>query len=317
MSRFAPRREETMKAVRIHEFGGPERVQLEEVPIPKVTRGKALVRIRAAAVNPVDWMVREHLYNPKGADRVPLTLGQDFAGVIEKIGAGSKTSLHEGDAVFGEVFGSFAEYALVPLKDLVKKPASLDFKIAAALPMPALTAWQAIIDTAKARPGMRFLIHGASGGVGSFAAQFARWKKAEVAATASEPSFDYLRSIGVAPIIDYKRDRFEEKLRDVDVVLDPLGGETQARSWSVLKRGGMLINLVGEIDKRAARRAGVRAIDFGMEYDVEDLEEIAGLVERGVIEPHISKVLPLDQARQALDLNQQGKSHGKIVLEVL
>ncbi|TMB09231.1 MAG: NADP-dependent oxidoreductase [Deltaproteobacteria bacterium] len=317
MSRFSPRREETMKAVRIHEFGGPERVQLEEVAIPKVTRGKALVRIRAAAVNPVDWMVREHLYNPKGADRVPLTLGQDFAGVIEKIGAGSKTSLHEGDAVFGEVFGSFAEYALAPLKDLVKKPASLDFKIAAALPMPALTAWQAIIDTAGAKPGMRFLIHGASGGVGSFAAQFARWKGAEVAATASEPSFDYLRSIGVDPVIDYKRDRFEEKLRDVDVVLDPLGGETQARSWRVLKRTGTLITLIGEIDEDAARRAGVRAIDFGMEYDVEDLEEIASLVEGGIIKPHISKVLPLDQARQAMDLNQQGNSHGKIVLEVL
>jgi len=202
------------------------------------------------------------------------------------------------------------------LKDLVKKPASLDFKIAAALPMPALTAWQAIIDTAKARPGMRFLIHGASGGVGSFAAQFARWKGAEVAATASKPSFAFLKSIGVDPIIDYKRERFEEKLRDMDVVLDPLGGDTQARSWRVLKRGGMLITLIGEIDEEAARKAGVQAVDFGMEYDVEDLREIAGLVEQGVIKPHITTVLPLDQARQALDLNQQGKSHGKVVLEV-
>jgi NADPH:quinone reductase-like Zn-dependent oxidoreductase len=305
-----------MKAVRIHEFGGPDRVQLEEVATPNATRDEALVRIRAAGVNPVDWMVREHLYNPKGADRVPLTLGQDFAGVIEKIGSGSKTSLREGDEVFGEVFGSFAEYALVPLKDLVKKPPSLDFKIAASLPMPALTAWQAIIDTAGAKPGMRFLIHGASGGVGSFAAQFARWKGAEMAATASEASFDYLRSIGVDPIIDYKRERFEEKLRDVDVVLDPLGGDTQARSWEVLKRGGMLITLIGEIDEEAARRAGVRAVDFGMEYDVEDLEQIAALVESGAIQPHISKVLPLDQAKQAMDLNQQGKSHGKIVLEI-
>jgi len=305
-----------MKAVRIHEFGGPDRVQIEEVATPKVTRGKALVRIRAAAVNPVDWMVREHLYNPKGADRVPMTLGQDFAGVIEKIGSDSQTSLREGDEVFGEVFGSFAEYALVPLKDLVKKPRSLDFKIAASLPMPALTAWQAIIDTAGAKPGMRFLIHGASGGVGSFAAQFARWKDAEVAATASEPSFDFLRSIGVDPIIDYRRERFEEKLRDIDVVLDPLGGDTQARSWSVLKRGGMLINLIGEIDEEAAKRAGVRAVDFGMEYDVQDLEQIAALVESGAIRPHISKVLPLDQAKQAMDLNQQGKSHGKIVLEI-
>jgi len=305
-----------MKAVRIHEFGGPDRVQIEDVPTPKVTRGKALVRIRAAGVNPADWSIREHLYNPKGADRVPMTLGQDFAGVIEKLGADSRTSLREGDEVFGEVFGSFAEYALVPVKDLVKKPESLDFRIAASLPMPALTAWQAIIDTAGARPGMRFLIHGASGGVGSFAAQFALWKGAQVAATASEPSLDYLRSIGVDPIIDYKRERFEEKVRDVDVVLDPLGGDTQARSWGVLKRGGMLITLLGEIDEAAAKQAGVRAVDFGMEYDVEDLEEIAALVQSGTIQPHISKVLPLDQAREAMDLNQQGKSHGKIVLEI-
>src|SRR5437868_14904394 len=196
-----------MKAVRIHEFGGPDQVQLEDVPVPKLERGKALVRIRAAGVNPVDWMVREHIYNPKGADRVPLTLGQDFAGVIEKIGSDSKTSLREGDEVFGEVFGSFAEYALVPLKDLLKKPRSLDFKIAASLPMPALTAWQAIIDTAEAKPRMRFLIHGASGGVGSFAAQIARWKDAEVAATASEPSFDYLRSTGGDPTSAYKPER--------------------------------------------------------------------------------------------------------------
>src|SRR5438477_4372159 len=281
MSRFSPRREDTMKAVRIHEFGGPDQVQIEEVATPTVTRGNALVRIRAAGVNPVDWMVREHIYNPKGADRVPLTLGQDFAGVIEKIGSDSKTSLREGDEVFGEVFGSFAEFALVPVKDLVKKPASLDFKIAAALPMPALTAWQAIIDTAKAKPGMRFLIHGASGGVGSFAAQFARWKGAEVAAPASEPSLGYLRSLAVGPIINSKRERFGGKGRDGDVVLDPLGGDTQARSWGVLQRGGMLINLIEEIDEKAAKKAGVRAVDFGMEYDVEDLEQIAGWWIRG------------------------------------
>ena len=137
-----------------------------------------------------------------------------------------------------------------------------------------------------------------------------------MAATASEPSVDYLRSLGVDPVIDYKRERFEERVRDVDVVLDPLGGDTQARSWRVLKRGGMLITLIGEIDEKAAKQAGVRAVDFGMEYDVDDLEEIATLVESGAIQPHISKVLPLDEARQALDLNQQGKSHGKIVLEV-
>lgn len=305
-----------MKAVRIHAFGGPDEVRVEDVPVPRVEAGKALIRVRAAGVNPVDWMIREQIYNPEGADRVPLTLGQDFAGVIERLGPGSKTDLREGEEVFGEVWGSFAEYALVPVDDLVRKPKGLDFATAASLPMPALTAWQAVIDTAKAASRTRFLIHGASGGVGSFAAQFARWKGASVAATASRPSFDFLRSIGVDPIIDYEHDRFEEKLRDVDVVLDPLGGDVQTRSWSVLKRGGMLINLIGEIHGAEARKAGAHGVEFGMEYDTDDLRDIADLVEKGVIKPHIAQVMPLDQARQAMDLNQDGKSHGKIILQI-
>ncbi|MBI5543421.1 MAG: NADP-dependent oxidoreductase [Deltaproteobacteria bacterium] len=305
-----------MKAVRIHEFGGPERVQVEDIPTPRLTAGKALVRVHAAAVNPVDWMVRERIYNPEGADRVPLTLGQDFAGVIEQIGPHSETSLRERDEVFGEVWGSFAQYALVPVEDLVLKPRSVDFVTAASIPMPAITAWQAIIDTAEAKPGMRFLIHGASGGVGSFAAQFAHWKGAQVLATASQPSFDYLRSIGVTTIIDYEHERFEDKVRDVDVVLDPIGGDVQARSWGVLKQGGMLINLIGELHEAAARKAGVVGVEFGMEYDTEDLDFIAKLVDRGIVKPHVTQVLPLEQAREALDLNQQNKSHGKIVLEV-
>lgn len=305
-----------MKAVRIHKFGKSEQVRIEDVPKPKVAPDKALVRVCAAAVNPVDWMIREQFYNPEGADRVPLTLGQDFSGVIEAIGPGSKTPLREGDEVFGEVWGSFAEYALVPVIDLVRKPKPLDFVVAASIPMPAITAWQAVIDTADAAPGKRFLVHGASGGVGSFAAQFAKWKGAEVAATASRPSFDFLQSIGVDQIVDYEHERFEKKVRDVDVVLDPLGGEVQARSWAVLKRGGMLINLIGEINEAAAKKAGVRGVEFGMEYDTEDLEEIAKLVERGTIKPHISRVLPFAKAREAMDLNQKGKSHGKIMLQV-
>jgi NADPH:quinone reductase-like Zn-dependent oxidoreductase len=305
-----------MKAVRIHHFGSSDEVQVEEIPMPTIGPGKALVRVKAAAVNPVDWMIREKVYNPEGTDRVPLTLGQDFAGVIEKLGPASKTALHEGDAVFGEVWGSFAEFALVPVDDLVRKPDALDFVVAASLPMPALTAWQAVVDTAGAASGMTFLIHGASGGVGSFACQFARLRGAQVIATASRSSFDWLHSVGIARVIDYQQARFEEEANDVDVVIDPLGGETQAHSWPVLKKGGMLINLVGEIDEAAAKKAGVTGIEFAMEYDTEDLAEIARLVAQGKIKPHITHVMQLDQARTALDLNQEGKSHGKIVLQV-
>ncbi|WP_242393550.1 NADP-dependent oxidoreductase [Anaeromyxobacter oryzisoli] len=305
-----------MKAIRIHEFGGPDQVRIDDVPLPRVTAGKVLVHVHAAAVNPVDWMIREHIYNPAGADRVPLTLGQDFSGVVAKIGARSGTSFHEGDEVFGETWGSFAEYARVPASDLVHKPKNLDFVTAASIPMPSLTAWQAVVDTAGARPGMRFLVHGASGGVGAFAVQFAKLKGAEVFATASAPSFEYLRGLGVSRIVDYQHERFEQEVHDMDVVLDPLGGDVQARSWSILKPGGMLINLVGEIDDDAARQAGVRGVMFGMRYDTEDLREIAALVERGAVKPHVTQVLPLERAREALDLNQQGRSHGKIVLEV-
>jgi NADPH:quinone reductase-like Zn-dependent oxidoreductase len=305
-----------MKAVRIHEFGGLDRIRVEEVPTPEVGRDQALVRIRAAGVNPVDWMVVERIYNPPGADRVPLTLGQDFAGVIERMGSGASHSFREGDAVFGETWGSYAEQAPMPIRDLVRKPAGLDFVVAASIPMPALTAWQMVIDTAGAGPGMRFLVHGASGGVGSFAVQFAKWKGAEVAATASRQSFDWLRSVGVDPVIDYRHERFEEKVRDVDVVVDPVGGETQARSWTVLKRGGMLINLIGEIDEQAAHRAGVRGVDFGMRYDTAELAEIGRLVERGTVQPRVTQQMRLEQAREALETNKQGRSHGKIVLVV-
>jgi NADPH:quinone reductase-like Zn-dependent oxidoreductase len=305
-----------MKAARIHAFGGSKKVKVEEAPVPKLRRNTALVRVRAAAVNPVDWMVREQIYNPKGADRLPLTLGQDFAGVIEKIAPGSRTAFEEGDEVFGETWGSFAEYAVVPLKDLVRKPRSVNFVVAASIPMPALTAWQMVVDTAKASPQKTFLIHGASGGVGSFAAQFAKWKGAKVIATASRTSFRYLRSIGVDVVIDYKKERFEKKVTGVDVVIDPVGGSTQKRSWGVLKRGGMLINLIGELDRKAARKAGVHPVAFAMQYDTNDLKQIARLIDDGVIKPHITHVLPLGQARRALDMNQKGRSHGKIVLKV-
>jgi NADPH:quinone reductase-like Zn-dependent oxidoreductase len=304
-----------MKAVRIHDFGGSEQVKLEDLPMPNLEKGKALVRIHAAAVNPVDWMVREQIYNPSPLDQVPLTLGQDFAGVIEQIGPNTQTSFKVGDEVFGEVWGAFAQYALVPIEDLVLKPKSVDFVTAASIPMPAITAWQAVIDTAQARPGMKLLIHGVSGGVGSFAAQFAKWKGATVIGTASPESFDWLRSIGVDELIDYKAERFEDKVKDVDVVLDPVGGDTQERSFKVLKKSGMLIGFVG-LNEAAARRAGINGVEFGMEYDTEDLREIVRLVEQGIVKPHISEVMPMDKAREALDLNQEGKSHGKVVLEV-
>lgn len=303
-----------MKAVRIHSFGGPEKVKIEDVPKPLIGPNEALVRVKAAGVNPVDWMIREKIYNPEGQHRVPLTLGQDFAGEIEEVAPGSKFKV--GDAVIGQAWGTFAEYVTVPIQDLVLKPKSLDFVQAASIPMVSLTAWQVVIDTAQADRGKRILIHGASGGVGFFAAQFAKWKGAEVIGTAGRASFELLKRVGVDQLIDYKTENFWEKVRDVDVVIDPLGGETQARSWSLIKRGGMLINLIGEIDEMHAKKAGVRGVEFGVEYNTEDLEEITWLLDQGVIRTHVVQVLPLEKAREAMDLNQQGRSHGKVILKV-
>jgi NADPH:quinone reductase-like Zn-dependent oxidoreductase len=182
--------------------------------------------------------------------------------------------------------------------------------------MPSLTAWQAVVDLAQTNADMRVLVHGAAGGVGSFAVQLARLKGAYVIGTASPPSFSWLRRIGVNEVIDYQHERFEDKVRDVDVVIDPLGGDVQARSWAVLKRGGLLINLVGQVDEQAAAHAGVRAVALRMRYDADELREIVGLVERGLIQPHVAKVLSLAEARTAMELNRQGQSHGQIVLKV-
>ena len=305
-----------MKAVRIDEFGGPDKVHLSDIPVPQPGPGEVLVRVYAAALNPVDWMIREQIFNPPGADRVPLTLGQDFSGVVIELGPGAERWFSVGAEVLGETWGSFAEYVTAPAKHLIPKPPTLDFVVAASIPMPSLTAWQMVVDVAQAHADQRFLIHGAAGGVGSYAAQIARMRGAYVIATASPPSFAWLRKIGVNEVIDYQREPFEARVHDVDVVIDPIGGDVQERSWETLKPGGMLINLIGEIDEAAARRAGARGVAFEMRYDPDDLREIVGLIERGILLPHVAQVLSLDEARKAMELNQQGRSHGQIVLRV-
>jgi NADPH:quinone reductase-like Zn-dependent oxidoreductase len=305
-----------MRAVRINAFGGPDQVQLTDIAEPRPGPGDVLVRVYAAALNPVDWMIRDHVFNPPGADRVPMTLGEDFAGVVADLGAGTPPPLMIGNEVLGEHLGSFADYVVAPARDLVVKPPTLDFVTAAALPMPSLTAWQAIVDTARTAAGMRVLVHGAGGGVGSFAVQFAKLKGAQVIATTSAPNFEWLHQLGADRIIDYHEQRFEDELRDVDVVLDSKGGEVQARSLKVMRRGGVLISLVGQVDAVAAARAGVRAVTLRMRYDVAELRHIVGLVERGLVKPHVARVLGLDDVPAAMELNKHNQSHGQIVLKV-
>ena len=302
------------KAVRIHTYGGSDRLHLEEFFLREIKTDEALVRIYAAAVNPVDWKIREGSYKNE-EDQFPITMGQDYAGVIEKVGSDVK-NFKVGDEVYGLVDGSYAQYAIIPKSDLAHKPQSIDFVSAASVPLAALTAWQAVIDMAQVRSGQKVLIHGGNGGVGEFAIQFAKWRGAHVITTGRHKGADFLRGLGADEVIDYKIEKFEDRVRDVDVILDTIGGETQARSWGIMKKGGILINFIHEIDEAAAKKADVRTARIKMQYNPGELEKIGELIDQKVIRVHVAQVFSLEEAREAQDTNERGESHGKLVLKI-
>jgi len=305
----------TMKAVRIHSFGGPEVLRYEEVPRSEPGPSEVLVRVRAAGVNPVDWKIREGLL---GQSPLPQVLGSDISGEVEALGPGV-TEFRAGEPVFGIVAdnsGAYAEYAVAPVSSLAERPPGLDDIHAAALPVASLTAWQALFDTANLQSGQRVLIHAASGGVGGFAVQLAKWKGAYIIGTTSAQNADYVRSLGADQVIDYRSTRFEDVARDVDVVFDTMGGDTQARSFKVLKRGGILVSLVQPPAKETADALGVRAVFMGSIPKGDQLAQIAKLVVSGIIKVNVETVLPLPEARKAQELSQSHHTRGKIVLTV-
>jgi NADPH:quinone reductase-like Zn-dependent oxidoreductase len=305
---------QTMKAVQIHAYGGPDVLQLEDLPRPEPKPNQILIRINAAGVNPVDWKLREgYLSAP-----LPMIMGIDFSGIVETVGS-DVTKIHPGDEVFGQVAdesGGYAEYALALPSDIARKPAKLSDIEAAALPVAALTPWQALFDTANLSAGQKVLIHGAAGGVGSFAVQFAKWKGAHVIGTASGSHVEQVRQLGADQVIDYRNTKFEEVARDLDVVLDTIGGDTQERSWNVLKRGGVLVSLVQPPSPEKAEARGARGFMVRQKANGAQLAIIADLVASGKVKVTIETVLPLREARQAQELSQKGHSGGKIVLEV-
>jgi NADPH:quinone reductase-like Zn-dependent oxidoreductase len=306
----------TMKAARIHAFGGPEVLRVEEVPVPEPQVEQILVHVRAAGVNPVDWKIRE---GQLGKIPLPSIMGSDFSGVIEALGP-KVEEFRVGQPVFGTVAdesGSYSDFALAPTSQVAEKPAALDHETAAALPIAGLTAWQALFDKAELQPGQKVLIHAAAGGVGSLAVQFARWKGARVLGTASDQHVDFVRELGAHDVIDYKKQRFEESVRDIDVVVDTIGGETQERSWKVLKPGGVMVSIVQPPSKEAATAHHARGVLLRCDVTRSDeLAQIGELVASGDIKIHISTELPLEQARQAQELSQGGHTQGKIVLKV-
>ncbi len=309
----------TMKAVRMHGFGGPEVLKYKDVPKPEVKVGEVLVRIKAAGVNPIDWKVRSGYMKELFKDRLPMILGVDMAGVVEEAGTGV-TDFKPGDAVYGFLGslkgGTYAEFVAADASSLSPKPESLDFIQAAALPLVSLVGWQTLFDIAGLEKGQTVLIHGASGGVGHIAAQLAKWKGAKVVGTASARNLDFLREIGVDMVIDYQKTRFEEMLRNVDVVLDTQAGDTQQRSYKVLKKGGVLVSTLGIDNPAEAEKYGVKATGFMAHPDGDELRQIANLIDEGRIKLAVTQVLPLKDAAKAHELSQTGHVRGKIVLKM-
>ena len=310
---------QTMKAIRIQNYGGPEALQYEDAPRPQPQAGEVLVRVHAAGVNPIDWKVREGHMKDFWPHKFPLILGWDLSGVVEELGRGV-SRFKIGDEVYSvpdpNRDGAYAEYIVVRESELALKPKSLHHIRAAAVPLAALIAWQSLFDTAQLQPGQRVLIHAGSGGVGHLAVQLAKWKGAHVFASASTKNKDLLRKLSVDEPIDYTQQRFEDVARNIDVVLDTIGGETQERSWSVLKKGGNLVSLVQPPSEEKAKELGVRAVFVGVQANGEQLAEIAKIIDSGKLAPVIDRILPLSEAGRAHELSQSGHIRGKIVLRV-
>lgn len=310
-----------MKAVRIHRYGGCEVLTVEEAPRPTPREGEVLIRVHASSVNLFDTAVRAGYLHAYFNYTFPLIIGTDVSGVVEEVGEGV-TSLSPGDQVYTRagVFrdGANAEYVAALASDVAIKPESLDHIHAAALPHVSLAAWYALVDVANLSEGQTVLIHGAAGGVGHIAVQLARLRGAKVIGTASR-NLDFLTELGVDEAIDYSSVAFDEIIKDVDVVLDLIGGETQERSWKVMKPGGILVtSQTMPASQEAAEAHGVRA---GHVNNIPPmgatLTEIARLVDAGKIKPVVSTVLPLEETSKAHEMIETGHTRGKIVLQVV
>ncbi len=293
-----------MKAVVAHEYGAPEVLKFEEIPRPEPNEDEALVRVIASSVNPADPLTLSGKYAREFGTHLPLIPGYDIAGVVEKTGA-NVTKLKVGDAVYGypTFGGGWADYVTVKEGEVAVKPKSLSFVEAAAVPMGALTAWQALVDVAKLQPGQTVLIHGGSGGVGSFAIQIAKAR-------------DLLKQLGADVAVDYTKTKFEDVAKDVDVVLDPVGKETLARSYDVVKKDGIVMSLVARPDPAELEKRGIRGTGISAHPDADDLTEIAHLIDTGKIKPIVTQILPL---REAIAAQQQAATHhtrGKVVLRI-
>jgi NADPH:quinone reductase-like Zn-dependent oxidoreductase len=308
----------TMKAVCIYSFGGPEVLKLESIERPLPQDDEVLIKVRAASVNPVDYKIRSGSFSAVKQQQLPKVLGSDVSGTVERCGRAVR-NMHEGDEVYAMLDGGpggYAEYVTVKARLCAPKPKQLDHASAAAVPLAALTAWQGLFDHGHLVAGQRVLIHGGAGGVGHFAIQFAKAKGATVCTTVSAEDERFVRSLGADEVVDYKSERFEEKLHDVDLVFDLVAGDTQERSWAVLKDGGTLISTLAKPSEARAREHQARAAHYAVHSDGEELTEIGTLIDSGKVKPHIDATYPLERAAEAQRRIEGQHIQGKVVLQV-
>ena len=306
--------EKMMQAIQIHNFGGPEVLVLDQVPVPQPGAGQVLLRVVAAGVNPVDWKIRAGYLKAFMPVPLPHIPGLEAAGIVESVGP-DVTSFKPGQAVFGPLVGAYAQYALAAATDLQVKPANLTFEEAASVPVGALTAWGSLIDQVKLQAGQRVLVQGAAGGVGIFGVQLAHWKGAQVIGTASAANADFVRSLGADRVVDYQAAPFESVLHDLDVVFDTVGGDVFERSLKVLRPGGVLVTVAAQVPLEMGKAEGVRVVR-GVRAPGGNLAQIVELLATGKIKTYVSAILPLADACKSHEMSQTGHTRGKIVLKI-
>jgi len=312
---------ETMKAVLVHDYGDSGAMRIADIATPAILPDEVLVRVHAASVNPVDWKMCDGLLQEKLPMAMPFIPGGDFSGTVAGVGS-LVAGFNAGMAVFGMTStpgyraGAFAQLVAVKAAHIAAKPRRLAHEDAAAVPLAALTAWQAVFDRGGLQAGQKILIHAGAGGVGSFAVQFAREAGAAVTTTTSAANADYVRRLGAAHVIDYQAENFEDRSQDFDVVIDLVGGETQARSYAVLKPGGVLVNAWGAIMQDKADAARVRGVKVAVEPDAAQLARIATLIDAGKVDLSVSKIYGIEDYAAALNESRTGHVRGKIVLKM-
>jgi len=309
-----------MKAVRFHNYGAPDVLIYEDVPKPEPAAGEALIRVHATSVNPIDWKIRAGYLRSFREYPLPFILGWDVSGVIESVGTGV-TRWKPGDEVYSlpdpARSGAYAEFISVDTGRLARKPKRLDHIQSAAIPLAGQTAWQALFETAGLKAGQKVLIQAAAGGVGHLAVQFAKIKDLYVAGTASGRNQDFLKQLGCDLPINYETTRFEDLTFDLDAVIESMGGEVRSRSWKALKKGGILVALIGPPPAdEEAKAHDVRATVIWGQNNSDQLEEIGQLADSGKVRPEIAAVFPLRDAAKAHQMSETEHIRGKIVLQV-